>query len=138
MSIQWSGHEWPCSVVDLIAGLDYDQPIAELFNVIYMTMCKTWKRSVALNEHEFLSTSDDIVGVLSGLMKEISTHSSLDNNDQCHADMATFTHRRFFNNIRYQTKPQTSLIESNKVLNTDSLDLIDFKNQQIRNQNLSI
>ena len=45
--------EWPCSLDDLIAGLDNDQPIMELFNVIYMTVCKTWKCSVPLNDHGF-------------------------------------------------------------------------------------
>ena len=31
---------------DLIDRLDNDQPIVELFNVIYMTVSKTWKSSV--------------------------------------------------------------------------------------------
>ena len=45
--------KWPSTVADIIAGLDKDKPIAELFNVIYMTMNTKWKSSVPLNKYGF-------------------------------------------------------------------------------------
>ena len=45
--------EWPATVDELISCFEKDRPITELYNVIYMTMNRRWKSSVALNEHGF-------------------------------------------------------------------------------------
>ena len=44
--------EWHATIDELISGFEEDKPIAELYNVIYMTN-RRWKSSIALNEYDF-------------------------------------------------------------------------------------
>ena len=61
-----------------------------------------------LQNEEFNSSTDEMGGILSGLMKNTTTHSSLDNNDKCQDTNTGKNTTHHTNFLLFQPNPPTN------------------------------
>jgi len=106
-----------CDWTSLITDIKNAKQIALGLYVHRLTASKEvglalWKSGHAISPYnvrkqneKFLSASDDMEGVLSGLIKNTVTHSSLDNNDKCQDTSTGKNTTHHTNFLIFQTNP---------------------------------